>query len=243
MKKIVFVLLILLLVCGFSVAQDKTRISAGAELGFGDVADEAVFGITPQLIYEHSFFEDALDVSFEIDYTFNFEDKIPQEIYAEEDIGYNLSLNDVSTFTVSLHNENNFSTVPEFEDTGDGSIFEPSVTYSMALNAGELAFTAGFPVGYLPDTTFGTYGTTGFTFPFWFGFEVTAHMDISPDAGYSETNIVLYYAAEAFSAELEIDADAEFKVYTISPFVEWYIGSFTVWAGVDLGRVVKRRGR
>ncbi|MDR2793763.1 MAG: hypothetical protein LBB61_08895 [Treponema sp.] len=237
MKRNSFVLFLLVLVCAFSVAQEKIGLNAGAELGFGDVADTAIFGITPQLTYEHSFFEDALDISLEVDYTFNFEDGVPQDIYAEENIGYNLSLNNASTLTFTLHNENNFSTIPEFGDAGDGSIFEPSVTYGVALNAGELAFTAGFPIGYLPDTTFGTYATAGFAFPFGFGFEVTANMAISPEADYSETNVVLYYAADVFSAELEIDADAEFKVYTISPFVEWYVGSFTIWGGVDFGNI------
>jgi hypothetical protein len=237
MKKNAFVLLVLLLVRGFSVAQEDTEFSAGGEVGFGDMADKAVLGVSPQLTYEHFFFEEALDVFFEIDYTFNFEDEVPQEVYAEENIGYNLSLNDTSTLTFTLHNENNFSTIPEFGNAGDGSVFEPGVTYTWTLNVGELAFTAGFPIGYLPDMTFGTYVTVGFTLPFGFGFEVTANMDISPDTSYSETNAVLVYASDVFSAALEIDTDAEFKVYTISPFVEWYVGSFTVWVGINFGNI------
>lgn len=244
MKKILFVLLALLLTCGFAAAQEEEGLglSAGVELGFGDVAAETVFRIMPLLAYEHSFLEGALDVSAEIDYTVTFEDETPQDVYAEENIGYNLSLNDVSTLTFGLHNENNFSTAPEFGDAvEDGSIFEPSVSYSLTLNggdSGELAFTLGFPIGYLPDVTYGTYVTAGYLFPFGLGFEATANLDFSPDAGYSETNLVISYAhADLFTAEVEVDADGEFKVYTISPYFEWYFGSLTVWAGVDFENI------
>lgn len=238
MKKILFVLFVLLLACGFAAAQEEEGLglSAGVELSFGDVADEAVFGITPLLTYEHSFIDGALDVSAEIDYTVTFEDQTPQEVYAEENIGYNLSLNDASTLTFGLHNENNFSTAPDFGDGEGGSILEPSVSYSLALNggdSGELAFTLGFPIGYLPDLTSGAYVAAGYVFPFGFGFEATANLDFSPDAGYSETNLVISYAyEELFSAEVEVDADSEFKVYTVTPYLEGYFGSLTVWAGV-----------
>ncbi|MDR2782244.1 MAG: hypothetical protein LBB48_00090 [Treponema sp.] len=240
MKKLLFVLFALLLACGFAAAQEEEGVglSAGIELGFGDVADKAVFGITPQLIYEHSFLEDALDVSGEVDYTFSFEDGVPQEMYAEENIGYNLFLNDASTLTFSLHNENNFSTVPEVGAAEDGSIFEPSIAYSLALNAGDLGFVLGFPIGYQPETTFGVYATAGFTSPFGLGFEITANLDISPEVGYAETNLLLAYAfGHWLTAELGVDADAEFKVYTISPYLECYFGSWTVWAGVDIDNI------
>ncbi|MDR0645237.1 MAG: hypothetical protein LBG05_10125, partial [Treponema sp.] len=68
MKKILFVLLALLLTCGFAAAQEEEGLglNAGVELGFGDVAAETVFRIMPLLAYEHSFLEGALDVSAEI---------------------------------------------------------------------------------------------------------------------------------------------------------------------------------
>jgi hypothetical protein len=243
MKKILFVLFSLLLTCGFAAAQEEEGLglSAGVELSFGDVADEAVFGIMPSLVYEHSFLDDALDISAEIDYTITFEDETPQDVYAEENIGYNLFLNDASTLTFSLHNENNFSTAPEFGDAGDGSIFEPSVSYTLSLNgggSGELAFALGFPIGYLPDLTSGVYATAGYLFPFGLGVEATANLDFSPEAGYSETNLVISYAhTELFTAEVEVDADADFKIFTISPYLEWYFGSLTAWVGVDFENI------
>ncbi|MDR2446105.1 MAG: hypothetical protein LBD58_02245 [Treponema sp.] len=239
MKKILCALFSLLVTCGFAAAQeeDGLGLSAGVELGFGDVADKAVFGVTPLLAYERSFLDGALDVAGGIEYTFTFEDGVPQELFAEEDIGYNLFLNDTSVLTFNLHNENNVSTVPDFGDAGDGSIFEPSVIYGLALDAGELAFVLGFPIGYHPEITFGAYATAGFVFPFGFGVEATANLDISPEVGYAETNVLLSYGADLFTVELEIDADGEFKVYTISPYLEWYFGSWTVWAGVDFGNI------
>ncbi|MDR0706553.1 MAG: hypothetical protein LBF60_01570 [Treponema sp.] len=239
MKKILFVLFVLLVTCGFAAAQEEEGLglSAGVELGFGDVADKAVFGATPQLAYENSFLDGALDVAAGIEYTFTFEDGTPQELFAEEDIGYNLFLNDTSVLTFNLHNENDFSTVPDFDAAGDGSIFEPSVAYGLALDAGDLVFVVGFPIGYQPETTFGAYATAGFVFPFGLGVEATANLDISPDAGYAETNLLFSYGADSFTAELEIDADGEFKAYTISPYLEWYFGSWTVWAGVDFDNI------
>jgi hypothetical protein len=239
-KKFLLVLLVLTVVGGFASAQEDEGLglSAGVEIGFGDVADEAVVGVTPLLIYEGSFLDGALDISGDVQYTFNIDDGVPQELFAEEDIGYNLSLNEASTLTFALHNENDFATVPEFEHINDGSIVEPSVTYALGMDAGELAFTLGFPLGYLPDTTFGTYLTAGFTFPFGFGVELTANLGISPDVEYADTNLVLSYGMDLFSLEVEIDADDNtFKVYTVSPYLEWYLGSFTVWAGADFGNI------
>jgi hypothetical protein len=239
MKKILCVLFVLFAACGFAAAQeeDGLGLSAGVELGFGDVANEAVFGVTPLLAYENSFLDDALDVSAEIEYTFTFEDGTPQELFAEEDVGYNLFLNAASVLTFNLHNENNFSTVPEFGAAGDGSVFEPSVAYALALDGGDLAFVLGFPIGYHPDTTFGAYATAGFVFPFGLGVEATANLDVSPDVGYAETNFLLSYGADLFTAELGVDVDGEFKVYTISPYLEWYFGSLTVWAGADFSNI------
>jgi hypothetical protein len=241
MKKLLMVLFIMVLVCGFAAAQEENEgigLSAGAELGFGDVADDAVINITPQLVYENSFLDGALDISAEIDYTFNFEEGVPQELYAEENIGYNLSLNEASTLTFTLHNENDFFTVPEFLDGDDGSVLEPSITYALGLDAGDLAFTLGVPIGYLPDTTVGAYLTAGFAFPFGFGVEVTANLAFSPDFDYADTNLVLSYGRDLFSAEVEIDADDNtFKIYTVSPSVEFYFGAFTAWAGADFGNV------
>ncbi|MDR0374775.1 MAG: hypothetical protein LBH85_03525 [Treponema sp.] len=240
MKKILFVLFILLAACGFVAAQEEEGLglSVGVELGLGDVADKAVFEATPQLAYERSFLDGVFDVAAEIDYTFSFEDETPQELFAEEDVGYNLFLNDTSTLTFNLHNENNFSTAPDFEATGDGSIFEPSVAYGLALDAGEFAFVLGFPIGYHPEATFGVYATAGFVFPFGLGVEATANLGISPEVEYVETNFLLSYAIEnLFTTELGVDVDGEFKIYTISPYLEWYFGSLTVWAGVDFGNI------
>jgi hypothetical protein len=235
MKKFLFVLLAAALACGSAAAQEEgIGLSAGLEIGLGDVADAVEVGISPLLGYETSFLDGALDVSAEIAYTFKIADGLPMEFFAEENIGYNLPLGDISTLTFGLHHENSFLLNP-FDHGDDGSVVEPNVGYALELDAGELAFALGFPITYLPEANVGAYITAGFAFPFGFGVEVTANLDLSAP-GYADTNLVLSYGQETFSVELGIDAeDDTFTTFALNPLVEIYVNSLTFWAGVEIG--------
>jgi hypothetical protein len=235
MKKFLLVLFVGVLVCGFAAAQEEgLGLTGGLELGFGDVADGIEMSLTPQVGYEGSFLEGALDVSAELDYTFIFASGAPMALFAEENVGYNFFLGEASTLTGTVHHENSFNINP-FSDGDDGSVVEPSVSFAQGFNAGDLGITVGFPIAYLPSAEFGLYVTAGFGFPFGFGVEVTANFDLSSPE-YADTNLVLSYGHDIFSIEVEIDAeDKSFKTYALSPLVEFYINAFTIWAGADIG--------
>jgi hypothetical protein len=236
MKKFLLALLIAALVCGFAAAQEEDGfgLSAGLEIGLGDVADAVEVGVSPLLGFETSFLDGALDVSAELVYTFVFVEGLPMEFFAEENVGYNLPLGDISTLSFGLHHENSFLLNP-FDHGDDGSVIEPSIGYALDLGIGELGLTLGFPITYAPDAGAGAYLTAGFAFPFGFGIELTANLDFS-EPGYADTNLLLSYEQDFFYVELGIDADdTTFSTWTLSPLVEIYYNAFTFWVGAEIG--------
>jgi hypothetical protein len=233
-------LIAMTLAVGFAFTQEEEDegigLTAGLEFGVSGINNEEdqTPYLTPGIVFERSF--NNLDVYAELDYTFNFADKVPQSLYAEEEIAYNFLFGN-NTLTLTLNNQNDFVTAaPDLgfgEANGDGSILEPSVTYTLGLNPGDLYVTAGLPFTYQADTAFGTYGTLGFAFGFGLGLEATFNFDITPDAGYGGTDFIVSYEHDMFYGEVELNIDNEFKVFTITPEFDYFFRNFTFWVNAE----------
>ncbi|MDR0759180.1 MAG: hypothetical protein LBF74_03620 [Treponema sp.] len=231
MKKFMVLVIVLTLAAGFVAAQEEEDggigLTAGLEFGVAgvNVEDGAVPYLTPGIVYENSFGD--FDVAAEVDYTLNFEDGVPQSLFAEEELGYNLSLSDTQGLTFILHNENDIATAPDFgEVNGDGSILEPNVTYTLGLSPGDFYVTAGLPVTYLPDFALGAYGTLGFGFSFGLGLEATFNLALAEESGYDGTDFLVSYGNDQFYAEVELNIDSEFKTLTITPEFDYFFKNF-----------------
>jgi hypothetical protein len=246
MRKIAVLLIVLTLVIGFAAAQEEEDggigLTAGLEFGISGInsEDDQTPYVTPGIAYENSF--GSLDVYAEVDYTFNFTDGVPQSLYAEEELAYNLGLGDIHTLTFTLHNANDVAAVGpdpvKFGDAnGDGSILEPSVTYTLGLSSGDLYVTAGLPIAYQPETALGLYGTVGYGFSFGLGLEATLNFGINPEAEYGGADFIVSYEQDAFYAEVEINADKEFSTFTVTPEFDYAFNNFTFFVKAEFADI------
>jgi hypothetical protein len=246
MKKMLVLLAVLSLAGAFAFAQEEEEggigLSAGLEFGISgiNIEEDQTPYITPGISYENSF--GNLDIYAGLGYTLNFTDDVPQSLFAEEEIAYNLPLGDIHTLTFTLHNENDiFTFVPEpleFGDAnGDGSIFEPSITYTLGLGLGDFYVGAGLPITYQPETAIGIFGTLGFGFSFGLGLETTLNFGIDPEAEYSGTDFIISYGQEQFYGEVEINADKEFEIFTVTPEFDYYLNRFTLYIKVEFADI------
>jgi hypothetical protein len=245
LKKMLVLLAALSLVRGFAFAQDEDAGGIGltANLEFGisgvNIEEDQTPYITPGISYENSF--GGLDIYAGLGYTLNFTDDVPQSLFVEEEIAYNLPLGDIHTLTFTLHNENDIFTFADplkFGDAnGDGSILEPSVTYTLGLDPGDFYASAGLPITYQPETAVGVFGTLGFVFSFGLGLEATSNFGIDPDTEYSGTDFIVSYERETFYAEVEVNADKEFKAFTLTPEFDYYFNNFTFYIKAEFADI------
>jgi hypothetical protein len=253
MKKTLIIAAIAAVVSAGVFAQDDDGIglSAGLEFGVEDVGREEgrTPYLMPHLIFENAFFDGALDVFAELDYTFRLGDKAADErqlLSAEEEIGYNLKLGEVSTLSFILNNVNEWRTVPALEDgeTIKG-VLDPGIKYTHTFGFGDLYIRAGFPLDYLTgvkDAEFinSVYGLLGASIPAGigvFGAELTPFSyTISPEEarGLVGYELLLNYETDKWYAEVELIADGDFAAFIITPRFEYYLNALTFYAGVEL---------
>ena len=80
------------------------------------------------------------------------------------------------------------------------------------------------------------YGTIGYGKDA-FGVELTGHYNIDPDEKRTGYEALFYYEQDAYYAEVNIEANKDFDVFTVSPYAEIYIDRITLWAGADFGNI------
>jgi len=213
-------------------------LTAGAELGLGNVADEAELGLTPSVAYENSF--GGFDLAAELDYTFTFGDPLAQELYAEEEIAYNLALG-AGTLSLILNNNNTVyvDPAPEAGATHEG-VVEPSVQYTHPLSFGDLYARPGLPVTYLTgvsgdDPAVGCRLTLGWASAFGLGLECAFDMDLAPEPGYAGASLLASYENGPVYGEIEFVTDGDLKNFEINPEVDYTLGAFTFTIRAEIG--------
>ncbi|MDR1398391.1 MAG: hypothetical protein LBJ41_00505 [Treponema sp.] len=222
-------------------AEDGTGLTAGLEIGFGNVADEAEISVTPNVVYENSFGD--FDVFAEIDYTATFSDPDAHELYIEEEIGYNLDLIKDGTLSIILNNNNTFSLKPALEEgeTHEGT-FEPALQWTQGLDFGDLWLKAGLPIDYLTgseddDTGVGLSTTLGWDSTFGLSAEFALHFAFAPESDFAGLGFTLSYDQGLIYGEVAVETDKEFKLFGITPEIDVNLldNALTIYVKAEIG--------
>jgi hypothetical protein len=133
---------------------------------------------------------------------------------------------------------------------------EPKVKFAQGFDFGDLWAQVGLPFHYWdgPDYGWEDLNSTdikfyvGFDSSFGLGLEYSLAANIANnwkdkthgiyeyETGVIGHDIIISYDSDAFHAEVEIEADKEFKTVSITPEFEYYLGKITIWAelGIDI---------
>jgi hypothetical protein len=248
MKKFLVMLAALTLFGGFAFAQeddDGIGLDAGVEFGFGDVADKAVFSFAPQITYESSFLDGALDIFAEGIYTLAFDEEVGQEASLEEELGYNFSLGSASTLSIIANNYNEFVIAPkvdsDFANAANGT-FTPSLKFTQSPDFGDIYGQVGLPIEYAffekdQDTGLGLDLTAGMAAGFGLGVELTAHFAFQPESDYAGLDLILSYENGSIYGEVEFDTGKDFRDISIIPEFDYSFNAFTVWVKAEIGNI------
>jgi hypothetical protein len=243
-RRLIFAGMAMLLICAFAMAQEEDEgigLSPKLEVGFGDVAAEAVISLSPGVEYEKSFGD--LDVFAELDYLLTLADPdATHDIYLEVELGYNLSLGEASVLSFIVNNTNEyFRLSPELADgeTHKGTL-EPSLKFTQTLGFGDLSAQAGFPIEYLTgvkdaDPNIEAYLTLGWASTFGLGVELTPKLALSPESDYAKTGLLLSYEKSLFYGEVEVTTDKEFKSFEIKPEIDIALAAWTFYVKAEIG--------
>jgi hypothetical protein len=218
-------------------AEGGIGLTAGLELGFGNVLDKAVVSLMPNVVFERSF--DRLDLFGELDYTAAFDDPVGQELAFEAELGYNLPVSEAGTVSFFLNNQNTLFLAPKLEEwlTHTG-VLEPALRYTHTLVPGDFWAKAGLPFDYLTgvegETALGIYFTAGWDSNFGLGVELTGNFAIDPDADFTGWGLVVNYEKDLFYCELEINPGKEFTDWEIFPEIDVTLGSFVLTARAEI---------
>jgi hypothetical protein len=238
MKKNMFVLFVLAVVCSI-VTAEPIGISVGIWPGysytkdnaeFAENSEDSYFTLMPEIGYS-SFFGN-LSVSALVDYTFSFDDPVKQDLYATEEVGYMFPLNEVHSLAFKVYNENNLSFKPEYSDAvpPNYNYIRPSVTYGLTTSPGTASFGAGLPVTYLPDTGYGLWLTAGYAFSFGLTVDLVGHISFNTkieneETGYKKTELNIGYGYGPWFFLLLTEADKKFENITVIPQATYSLGS------------------
>jgi hypothetical protein len=222
-------------------------LTAVLELGFGDVVEGVVFGITPEIEFENSF--GAFVVYADASYTAAFEeDGATHDFYLELEAGYNLSLGSSSVLSFIVNNANDFHAAPKWGDgvvTVNGTV-EPKIKFTQTFGFGDLFLQVGFPVEYAHQGAFkgydeaavGTNLVLGLASEFGLGAELTLNFGLTPDAGYGETELLLTYENGAFYGEVDLIAAEKFESLAITPEFDYTINDvITIYVNAEFGNI------
>ncbi|MDL2230120.1 hypothetical protein LJC14_07730 [Treponema sp. OttesenSCG-928-L16] len=246
MKKIILSVLLFCFVFGFAAAIDDNGIgvTAGLDVSFGDIADDVVFKLIPNIEYANSFGDFDLLAYLEYGIAFDDPDSI-QNLYGELEGFYNLRLSDLALLSFGVYTEHDLHLAP---DAGDdvrtyNLILEPRAMYTHTFGFGDLFARVGLPITPLhqfvleddDELGFGMNVRLGWVSSFGLGAHVTANMDFKPDSEYTGTDLLVSYEMDDIGlyAELEFSVNKDFDTFCITPMVEYHINNmFRVWGEV-----------
>lgn len=261
MRKCLIIVLALSMITGFAMAQDAEDEGIGLTVGleFGienanegkgkdeDDADRNPY-LLPNIMYENSFLDGALDLSAYLDYKFGFskqpttldgDDKIQQTLYFDFFVGYNLGLTDSSTLSFLVENELEFYFAPKYfdddtlkfyNDISDNiwGVVRPGILFNQNVeNAGDFYGQVDVPIMYLwgdptDDTAVGLDITAGWGSTFGLGFKAKVHLLVAPsgydEIGFTGIDLTASFTKDAISAGVELRIPKEMN--TASSYID-----------------------
>ena len=229
MKKFPVLLLVLVLVTGFAFAEDL-GLTAGLEFGISNVNEEdrAPY-LTAMLEYETTFLNEAVTLFTELDYTFEFSDDNPMELYWDLELNYSFSFGRISTIIITLENELFFTFTPDSDTYG---IVSPGIEYFHNTRMGDIFLNVFFPISYATDTHVGMDFTIGWTGKSGrLGFELLSTHTMAPDFKYTNKCLVIFYKTGPVYFEVETWFPKSIKAsgVTITPRLEYSYNAFTFY--------------
>ena len=238
MKKITIFLVLLSILTVFVFAaddDDMLGLDVGAEVTFGDVADEVIFGVGPVLRYENSF--ENLDIYAKLKHIFNFDDPLLQATYLEGEVTYNFEAGP-GVFSIIGWTVNDIY-MQDGESAYTG-FFEPSVKYAQEFDFGTLFVQPGFSVWYEKDIDDNNYNLSvnlGY-YNKGFGAELKGWYNIDPVEDLWMYELFLNYEAGPVYVELDIYTDKEFNSFDLFPYIECSITkTVALWLGINFENV------
>ena len=221
MKKFLVVFLAIFLTAGFVMAQDEgIGLTAGVEFGIEGVnkpndAEDMYPYLMPMVWYGNSF--GAFDLYAELDYTLGFtkdDGDLPQDLWFDLALGYNLGLGSSPTLSFLLENELDITFAPLYGgDMGDffWGILRPGICFNQNVeSAGDFYAQVDLPIGYGKgfgdDTVIGLDIALGWGSNFGLGFKAKAHMLLAPseaETGYTGIDLKASYENGPFYGEIE----------------------------------------
>jgi len=240
-KKFFVFLCVLILSVGIAVADD-IGLTAGLEFGIGNVnkADDGDWEpyLMPYISYDKSFFDDALDFSIGLDYTFGFtpDFKDPsQTLGVDISVNYSLSLGSASTLSFYLANRNDVTISPKSDDNITGTL-TPGVKFSQEMGIGSLYARVRAPIDYKQedkdaDMAVGLKSRLGWDSTFGLGIWAQLNSDIAPTFDfYQGVDANVSYGTDLFSFDVTASIGKELSAgISIEPYFEYYFGSFTFY--------------
>ena len=259
MKKLIVLFLALTMVTGFAMAdRDGIGITVGVEFGADGVnkpddAEDINTYLMPFFVYENSFFDGALDLFAEVDYTVGLYDENPMELYVDLRAGYNLFFGRTSTLSFLLRNEFDPVVLKPRDSEGNNivGIFTPAVMFNQAFNFGDFYAKAGAPITYIQedkdaDLEIGLNFTAGWASAFGLGLELTAKTIIKPSDSdfYNGIDILAYFETGPvyFEVLAEIPAEMDYGI-SLTPYLSFAFSSgLQIYAYCELEAIAAKEG-
>ena len=223
MKKLLFVFVALFFIAGFTMAED-VGITVGLEVGVGNLTtvDDSNIEpyVMPNIAFETSFFDGALDLYAELAFTIGIYDDNPMDLYAYLELAYNFFLGPDSTLTFILGNEIDPLMISPWDDGPNMiSILRPGIRFTQdsCLNynrIGELYAEVIVPIVYLQfnpnaDMVINLEPTLGWDSLFGLGLSITPLFALVPDFEYSGLVFFASFDGGLVHAELEVVIPSE----------------------------------
>jgi len=251
-KKFLALFCVLVLSVGVVVADD-IGLTVGAEFGIGNInkADDGDWEpyLMPSITYETSFLDGALDLSAELDYTFDFTskfDKISQWLYFDLSLGYNLKLGSASTLSFILENElDEFQISPRSDGNNFTGIFTPAIKFNQEVSIGDIYAKVDAPITYIQDAKdadklVDLRATLGWDSSFGLSLWARLNSSLVPEVvGYNgfDANVSYETGPVYFEIEANIPKEINDDGVTVTPEFDYNFGSFTFYLNCEFANI------
>ncbi|MDR2095585.1 MAG: hypothetical protein LBP76_08715 [Treponema sp.] len=207
-----------------------------AGLETGGITDGAEANITPHLEYSGSWESGSLG-SFDIYggafYSVFLDKPYSHQADIAENIAWRFAPGENSRLVFRLDNEDLVVFFP------DAAIFayaalDPSVTYSHALNFGDISLSFGLPVLIKPEGGLNSYITLGYEHPMGLSVSLCPRLTLVPDVLYNGTTLTLGFTWDRFFMKAAFVINKDLSACDIRPYAEFTFGHIVLRAGAEL---------